>query len=492
MRNRPSTLSKSRFLAGLQCPLRLWHQCYNRELADPVPPMQQALFDSGHEVGRMATKCYPSGILIQEDYLHHEEAVRSTIDAMNDPEVQAIFEAAYTEGGVRVRADILERVPAGGWNLIEVKASSGVREEYSTDVAVQYHVLQMAGINLNRVYLMHINREYVFDGMELDPDGFFILKDMTDDAVGLQDFVRENLSHLKEMLSMDRPPVIQPSRHCHQPHTCEFWGHCTRNVPENWILQLSGIRQERFEDLTARGVFTIDNIPKFFPLTAIQRRIRDCIIESREHIDPALHDALDDVSFPVHFLDFETVSPAIPRYTGTRPYQILPFQWSDHILYSDGIIQHREFLCDEDIDPRADFTKSVLDVLGEEGTIFIYAAYEQRVLRDLAEHLPQYADHLNQLHSRFVDLYALIKAYYYNPAFNGSFSLKDVLPALVPEMDYQKLAIREGGMASLEYIRMLDPETPIAKKREIRKNLLAYCNQDTLAMVKIRDVLLGK
>ncbi len=455
--------------------------------------MQKALFESGHEVGRMATKCYPNGILIREDHLHHEDAVRSTIDAMNDPEVQAIFEAAYTEGGVRVRADILERVPAGGWNLIEVKASSGVKEEYSTDLAVQYHILQMAEIDLDRVYLMHINRDYVFDGMELELDGFFVLEDMTDDAAGLQDFVRENISQIKKMLSMDRPPVIQPSRRCHQPHKCEFWGHCTRNVPENWILQLSGIRQEHFEDLTARGVFTIDNIPNFFPLTAIQRRIRDCIIESREHIDPALHDALNDVSFLVHFLDFETVSPAIPRYAGTRPsYQILPFQWSDHILYSNGTIEHKEFLCDEDIDPRTDFMQSLLDVLKGKGTIFIYTTYEQRILRDLAGHSPEHADHLNRLHSRFVDLYALIKAYYYNPAFNGSFSLKNVLPALVPEMDYQNLAIREGGTASLEYIRMLDPQTPVTEKRKIRKNLLAYCEQDTLAIVKIRDALLSE
>jgi len=487
-----SILSKSRFMAGLQCPLRLWYQCYNRELAATVSPMQQALFDTGHQVGLLATKRHSNGILIKEDHLHHEEAVQSTIAAMKNPKIGAIFEAAYTENGVRVRADIVERVSAGRWNLIEVKSSTGVKEEHRTDVAVQYHVLQTAGLDLDRVFLMHINREYVFDGGEVDLAEFLILEELTNDAIALQGFVHEKLIIFKQMLSADTPPVIQPSRHCHQPYPCEFWEHCTRNTPENWIFELSGIRKERFEDLTAEGVITINDIPDFFPLTAIQRRIRDCVVESHEYIDSALREALIDVRFPVHFLDFETIMPAIPRYAGTRPYQTLPFQWSDHILYPDGKIEHREFLCDEDIDPRVNFTQSLLDTLGDKGTIFIYTTYEQRILRELADYLPHCADQLNQLHGRFVDLCALIKTHYYHPVFHGSFSLKFVLPALIPEMDYQDLAIQEGGMASLEYLRMIDPKTPAAEKKAIQKNLLAYCGQDTLAMVRVRDVLLEK
>ena len=485
-------LSKSRFLAGLQCPLRLWYQCYNRELAAPVSPMQQSLFDTGHKVGQMATQRYPGGILIEEDYMHHEAAIQSTLDAMKNSSVGAIFEAAYMEDGVRIRADILERLPSERWNLIEVKSSTKVKDEYLTDVAVQYHVLQMAGIDLKRIYLMYINREYMFDGEELDLNRFLVLKDLTDDAIRLQEFVRENLDRLIAILVTRDPPNVQPSRHCHHPHTCEFWVHCTRNVPENWIFELSGIRQERFEELTARSVPTIDEIPDTFPLTVIQQRIRDCVIESREYFTPGLYDGLTDIKFPVHFLDFETIMPAIPRYAGTRPYQTIPFQWSDHILYPDGKIEHRDFLYDADHDPRADFTRTLLEVLESDGTIFIYTTYEQRILRELAVQLPQYADYLNILHSRFVDLCALIKNDYYNPAFHGSFSLKYVLPALVPEMDYQNLAIQEGGMASLEYLRMIDSKTPVTEKKEIRKNLLAYCGQDTLAMVKIREVLLNK
>lgn len=485
-------LSKSRFLAGLQCPLRLWYQCYNRELAAPISPLQQSLFDTGHTIGRMATSQYHGGILIKEDYMHHAAAVQTTLDAIKDMGTGAIFEAAYLEDGVRIRTDILERISSGRWNLIEVKSSTGVKTEYLTDVAVQYHVLDVAGIDLEKAYLMHVDREYVLGGEGLDLNRFLVLEDLTDDAVRLQDFVRENLHNLKNMLSLKFPPDIKPSRHCHQPHTCEFWEHCTRNAPENWIFELSGIRQERFQDLAARGIVTIDDIPDAFSLTTIQRRIRDCVMASREYIDAQMMDALSRVTFPVHFLDFETVMPAIPRYVGTRPYQTIPFQWSDHILYSGGKIGHREFLCHEDRDPREDFTQTLLKVLGNEGTIFVYTTYEQRIVRELAEQLPQYADELNRLHSRFKDLCAIIKNNYYNNGFHGSFSLKYVLPALVPEMSYQNMAIQEGGMASLEYLRMIDAGTPAADKTEIRNSLLAYCSQDTLAMVKIREVLMGK
>ena len=140
-------LSKSRFLAGLQCRLRLWYQCYERQLAGEIPPGKQALFDTGHDVGRLATRLYPGGILIKEDYRHHDQAVRTTAAFMQDPKVQALYEAAFLFDGVRVRVDILERAGTNSWNMIEVKSwSTSVKKIYCSDVAVQYFVLQMAAV----------------------------------------------------------------------------------------------------------------------------------------------------------------------------------------------------------------------------------------------------------------------------------------------------------------------------------------------------------
>ena len=194
-------LSKSRFLAGLHCPLHLWYQCYNRDLASEVSPSQQAIFDMGHEVGRLATQLYPGGVLIEEDHLHHEEAVQSTLSAMKDPNVAAIYEAAFISDGVRIRVDILERLNDGEWNLIEVKSATSVKDLYLPDVAVQYHVLSGSGLNINSAGILHLNNQYVYDGNQLDLKGLFTFSDLTEEVLDLQNIIPSQLAGLKEMLA---------------------------------------------------------------------------------------------------------------------------------------------------------------------------------------------------------------------------------------------------------------------------------------------------
>lgn len=485
-------LSKSRFLAGLECPLRLWYQCYNRELATEPSPAQQAVFDSGQEVGILATQRFPGGILIAEDYLHHPSAVRSTKKAMQDQSVEAIFEAAFLEDDVRIRVDVIERLPAGRWAIHEVKSSTRVKDVYLPDVAIQYHVLRKTGLDVDRVFLTHINNEYVYDGQGLDHDALFTSVDLTGETIALQDRTVSQLTAQKDMLAAQDPPVISPSRHCKKPYLCEFWEHCTKDVPENWILNLSGITQKKLDDLGARGIVEIADIPDSFPLSALQERIRACVRDNHEFISDELAAELTDVEYPVHFLDFETVSPAISRYAQTRPYETIPFQWSDHILNADGSVDHREYLHDEDSDPREPFARTLIEALGEGGTIFIYTSYERTILNRLAEQFPQYHPTLMGITSRFKDLHAIVRKHYYHPAFNGSFSIKSVLPVLVPDMGYAGLAIQEGGQASVEYLRILRLDTPEDERSQIRSDLLQYCEQDTLAMLRVRDALIGR
>jgi predicted RecB family nuclease len=301
-----------------------------------------------------------------------------------------------------------------------------------------------------------------------------------------------NLAELKAMLANSDAPDIEPSRHCKNPYECEFWDHCTKDKPEFWILNISGIGQKKIDELTQMGIQDISNIPSNFPLSEIQDRIRASVTNQQEYIAQDLESQLNEIEYPMHFLDFETIGPAIPQYAGTRPYQTIPFQWSDHILNEDGKLEHREYLCNEDKDPREEFTQTLLDALGTEGSIVIYTSYETGVLNSIIEHFPQYADKLQAIIDRFVDLYAIIRNNYYHPKFYGSFSLKYVLPALLPEMSYDKLSIQDGMQASLEYLRMIHPDTPEDEKTTIRDDLLTYCGQDTLAMVKIRDELLSR
>jgi len=483
-------LSKSRFLAGLQCHLRLWLQCYDRDLAVEVSPAQQAVFDSGHEVGKLATRLYPDGVLIKEDHLHHNEAVRSTLEAMQNPDVKAIYEAAFFYDDVRIRVDILKRTGNEHWDLVEVKSSTKVKDVYYPDVAVQYYVLEGCGLKINRAGILHINNRYIYDGLQLDLKAFFVYKDLADQVKSMQKEIAENLAGLKTMLANSDAPAIIPSRHCSRPYDCEFWDHCTQDMPEFWVFNINGIAQARLDQLARLGIAKIPDIPDTFPLSEIQNRIRISVIHQQHFISDELEAELNKMQYPIHFLDFETVAPAIPRYAGTRPYQTIPFQWSDHIGYQDGHLTHGEYLCSEDKDPREEFTQTLLKALETEGSIVIYTSYETAVLNSLIAHLPRYTDELKSVIERLIDLHAIIRNNYYHPKFYGSFSLKNVLPALLPEMSYAKLAIQDGIQAALEYLRMMDPSTASEEKERIRKNLLTYCGQDTLAMVKIREVLL--
>ena len=455
-------LSKSRFLAGLHCPLNLWYQCYNRELASEVSPAQQAIFDMGHEVGRLATQLYPGGVLIEEDHMHHKEAVQSTLSAMKDPNVAAIYEAAFISDRVRIRVDILERFNDGAWNLIEVKSATSVKDIYMPDVAVQYHVLRGSGLNIHTAAILHLNNQYVYDGNQLDLDGLFTFSDLTEEVLDLLNDIPSQLAGLKEMLAETDAPEIYPSKSCISPYKCGFWEHCTAAMPEYWVMRLGGISQQKFSQLVEMGIEDIGQIPDSFPLTALQSKMRACVANREEYIDPDLLDELGDVEYPIHFLDFETMGTAIPRYAGTRPYQTIPFQWSDHILYEDGTLEHREYLCDEDKDPREEFASTLIESLGENGTIFIYTTYEKGVLNGVIEHLPHYQEQLLSIIERFKDLHAVIRRCFYHPEFQGSFSLKSVLPAILPDMSYETLSIQEGNQASFEYLRMLDNTTQAA------------------------------
>lgn len=488
--NKIPMLSKSRYLSGLQCHLRLWNSCFNRELASEITPAQQALFGTGHEVGELATRLFPEGVLIREDHFHHEEAVQTTRNILQDPSVSTIFEAAFLYHDVRIRVDILSRLDNGRWNMIEVKSSSSVKDIHLPDVAIQNYVLNGSGLNINRAFLLLINNQYVYDGSNFDLENFFSFYDVTNEVLSIQNEIPSSIDEQHRMLSAPDAPVIQPSRHCNTPFTCEFWEYCTKDMPEHWIFDLYGISKKKFDELTGMIVEDIKDIPDDFNLTELQERMRKCVRNNETFISKRLHAQLTDVEYPVHFLDFETVNPAIPRYVHTSPYQVIPFQWSDHILYKNGSLAHKEYLCDDDRDPRNDFTRTLLDALGQKGTIFIYTTYEKTIIERLAEHLPQYRDDLLLIPYRFKDLCAMIRNYFYHPGFHGSFSLKSVLPILVPEMRYDTLFIKDGSHASFEYLRLINPGTLAEEKEKIKENLLIYCGQDTLAMVRIRDQLL--
>jgi CRISPR/Cas system-associated exonuclease Cas4 (RecB family) len=480
-------LSKSRFTAGLQCHKRLYLECYSRELADEVTEQQQAIFDSGTDVGALARDLYPGGVLISEDHFDHEGAVVSTRAALSLATVLPLYEAAFLCDGVRMRADILVPVGDGQFDLVEVKSTSKVKDEHLFDAGIQLYVLHGSGISVRRACLCHVNTDYVYEGGAYRLGRLFRVVDISNECSALQPEIPSLLAEMRLALAGPDPPDVRPGRHCTRPYTCQFYGHCHMNEPEHHVSHLPRARDDLLESLAADGIEDIRDIPPGFPgMNVLQRRVRDSVMMNRLYLDSTLKRELQQLNHPIHFLDFETFNPALPLYRGTRPYQVIPFQWSLHTLDEDGILHHREFLHDGNDDPRPAFAESLLTALGDTGPIIVYSSFEAARIGELADALPAFSAGLEALlDGRLEDLLLLVRAHCYHPEFHGSFSIKSVLPALVPHLGYDDLAINDGTLASMAYAEMLHPETSPERRAEIRGNLLAYCERDTLAEVEL-------
>ena len=476
-------------MAGLQCHLRLWFQCYRRDLIPETDPVTQYIFDTGHQVGNLATELFPGGILVESDHFHHEESIEITARFMEDKSIPAIFEAGFLFDDVKIRVDILQRGKRGKWNLIEVKSTTKAKDDHIYDAGIQYYVLKGSGVEIDRKKILHLNKEYVYDGKKLDLGQLFAFTDITDDILNIQTEIIELLTQLKEIAGLYDHPDIAPGKQC---NGCEFFYHCSRDLPEYWILNLPRLSEKKYLELSEMQIVEINDIPSDFILSANQERIRRCVTTQQEYISGGLSQAISEPEFPLCFPDFETINLAVPRHAGTRPYQIIPFQWSIHVMHEDGSLDHYEYLHDEDSDPRVFLTESLIQNLGQSGTIVHYTSFESSILRKLLEDLPEYGAAIASILGRLWDLHKVISQHYYHPNFYGSYSIKSVLPILAPKLSYENLEIQDGSMASVEYIRMIAPQSSHEDKIKIRNELLKYCQLDTLGMVEIYKVLKTK
>ncbi|TKS57914.1 MAG: hypothetical protein EWM72_03392 [Nitrospira sp.] len=485
----PPRLSKSKYLSGLQCLKRVYLEIHHPQLATAPDASTQAILDMGTEIGELARRRFPGGVLVTAGHRQREAALAYTAELVQDPTVSAIFEGAFLHDGVLVRVDILERVPSQegispSWRLIEVKSSTRVKDVHLDDLAIQSQVLLGAGLSLVSTSLMHINTGYVYEEGEVDLTKLFTIQDVTEAVTSRRAEVLGQVAAMKTVLLQSQPPAIEPDHHCHSPYECPFWNHCTKDKPARWIYHLPGSKHV-VGRLVEQGIATIDDIPAGSTLSLVQRRVK----ENVEWISAKLGPALRSVQYPVHHLDFETVMLAVPRFPSTRPYQSIPVQWSNHIEQESGELVHQEFLHSDPTEPRKRWAEALIESLGEMGSICVYSAYEEAMMKQLVEAFPEFRSAFNAIIKRLWDLHPIIKDHYYHPAFQGSYSIKSVLPAVVPSMGYEDLIIREGGQVASEYYRMVFVETDWIEQTTIREALLRYCARDTIAMVELRRVL---
>lgn len=473
-------LTKREFLAGLQCHKRLWWLMHEPEAGELVPDANlRTLMQRGRQIRVLAREYAPGGHLIDFRFQGRSARLEATASVMKG-EVPALYEATFAADGIVMQADILERC-GEGWVLIEVASSVEVKERHLTDAAVQAHVLRASGVDLRRIDVMHLNR----DCRHPDLSNLFVRRDVTEKVRELEPTFGGVAQAQRAMLAGPLPEKATGG-HCSSPTRCPFWDRCWPELPPHHVTTLHSVRSTKVQKWQEEGWHTIAQLPEDLKLPPIARRQVAAVRAGRVQIEDGLAEALQAFKPPLAFLDFEAVFPPVPRWPGCGPYTHVPVQLSCHTISAERN-QHVEWLARSPEDPRPEFAEFLVAACSSAACIVVYnAAYEAACIRHLSQAVPRLAQELTQVGDRLVDLLPVVTRYVYHPDFGGSFSLKDVIPALVPEVHYRGMEISEGRMASNELMRLLfDGELDLQERSIIREALLGYCKRDTWAMVRL-------
>lgn len=478
-------LTKSKYLAGLQCSKLLWTLVHDKDKIPAPDDAQQKIFDTGTAVGVFATSLFPDGIKVPEDgFLDNINATKELLK-----EKKPLFEAGFMVDNLFSRADILIPNEDGSWDIIEVKSSTEVKDVNIHDVSFQKLVYEKSGLKINKCFLMFINNEYIKQG-EIEPDKLFKKEDITSQVIEFSNNIEERINDMKKVLTGKLPSVdIHPG--CSDPYDCPLIDICWNFLPKNSVFALSRGGKRSWE-LYKSNILTIRDIPGDFKLSDKQELQRDCEISGKPFINKeAIKQFLNTLQYPIYYFDFETMNPCIPIYDGMSPYKRIPFQYSLHIQEKpNGEVKHISFLANEKEDPRKPILESMKKNLGEHGTILAWnQGFEIGVIKELIEYFPEYQEWGIKILERFNDLIIPFRSfYYYNQIQEGSASLKKVLPALT-DLSYKELEIANGGDASSAYEKICMEDLPEEEVNKIRKNLEIYCELDTWAEVKILEAL---
>jgi DNA invertase Pin-like site-specific DNA recombinase len=423
-------IDKTNYLRGLQCQKLLWHS-FNRRESIPAPDASaQAIFDQGRAVGDLAQRMFPEGIDLGKALMDLSQAAILAQQALQLR--RPLFEATFVSERASARIDVLVPVDAGRWDLHEIKSATSAKAVHLHDLAFQAQVLRDAGVNVRRSILVYINSDYVRHS-GVDVNGLFVRRDVTDEVDALLAGVEHSVERMMEVIALDQCPQVPIGQHCDKPYTCPLHDVCWAHVPEHNVFTLVRVGAKAVK-LAEQNILDIRRIPNEFALTAKQSIQKQAVINRLPYIDrPAVASFLAELKYPLHYVDFETVGPAIPLFVGTSPFEAVPFQFSLHIQQAPGAtLEHQKYLAEGTGDPRREFMERLRAVLGHEGSVLVYnAAFEKSVLNRCAERLTEFKPWVASVKHRFVDLHLPFKRFdYYHPAQRGSTSIKNVLPAL--------------------------------------------------------------
>ncbi len=486
-------LSKSLYIRGLQCSKSLWLKKYKPEVLTAPDAQAKAIFEIGDKVGALACQLFPEGKKVPFEGTTFDEKIALTQKWINEG-IQNIYEATFKYDEVLVMIDILHINDDGSIDINEVKSSTEVKDVYLNDASIQYYVLNGLGLVVKQTNIVHINNKYIRDD-ELKIDKLFSVVDVSDEILELQDDIPTYLNYFQKQLSKkDVEPDIDIGKHCTTPYDCDAIAYCWKQIPEYSVFNISRLKIDKKFQMYQDGIVEFSQITDITSFSIAQQiQIQSEQIQQDIINKDAIQKFIDGLIYPLYHLDFETFQQAVPEWKGINPFMQIPFQYSLHIEQKDGSLIHKEFLAQEGIDPRYELAKKLVEDIPTNVTVLAYnMGFEKGVIRKLAAMFAVFASHLMAIHDNIQDLMTPFqKKDYYVPSMKGSYSIKYVLPALVPEMAqaYKELdCVQNGGEAMQTYAKLAHMEDKEEVTR-LREALLRYCELDTLAMVEILKIL---
>ena len=483
-----ASLSKSTYLMGLQCPKLLWHRYNAKDEFPEVDDDQQAVFDQGHEVGAWAKRLYPDGIEVGEGVVELKEVAARTQQQLSSR--KPLFEAAFLTPTCYARADILVPVGRNQWDVVEVKSSTKPKDINSHDLAFQRHVYESAGLKIRKTLLMHLSSDYVRRGV-IEPERLLTTTDLTDEVVALCADVPRKVAEMLAVIGGKQFPAVAIGKQCSDPYECPLTGKCWDFLPDHSVMDLYSGKQKGFA-LIKQGIVKLADIPATVKLTERQSIQRSVLQSGKPHLDrQAIRSFLATLQYPLSFLDFETINPAIPLFDDSSPYQQVPFQFSLHVVEAEGATPRQfKFLHPNRSDPRPSFMEQLRRDLPSTGSVVVFnASFEKSRLRESVELMPQFQSWWRKIEPRIADLLDPFRAFdFYHANQRGSASIKAVLPVMTGS-GYEQLAIQDGGTASRQYLAAVFGEMAVGELSRIFTELDDYCGLDTRGMIGIVEAL---
>ena len=482
MSNR-ATISKYIFLKTLECHTKGWF--LHNEIAVAAPtPAEIIRMRQGQEIHGLARARFTEGVLVSD--LKPEKAMRRTQELLQDQDTHILFEPYFKHGTCVTRGDIL-RVQEDGWCLEEVKSSLSQKTGHLDDLAYTTMVMLGAGVNIREVHLTLVNKGYRHGSFEAP---LLWSVDITQDVFDRASELESIRPEVERALALPQCPVAALKWACRK---CEYFSdQCVGKDITDPIFEIPRLGVKHFNALLEKGFTQICAIPNDFELSSQQRRVVDSVQTGNLWVSDGLREAVNELEWPLFYLDFETVSTCLPLYEGLGPYTQIPTQYSLHARReSTSPLEHWEYLSDGTADCRREFAELLLANLETEGNIVVYSSFEKAVLTRLQDWFDDIADPLERIKQRLVDLQAIIKKYVWHPKFKGSTSVKRTLPVLVPDLDYSDLPIANGEHASAAFYNLAAGLIHPNQVATTREALLLYCERDTLAMVKLHEALVN-